>query len=579
MHAAHSAGHMPPPPPPLPPLPLHSFPAQPHGALHSPPPAGYQHLPPPPHGHDQRLHANQQQRTDFPPLLPAIEHGAQQQQRRINSPPSASTAPPQSSASAADEDKQKQSSASAAGSDKAGQAKQQLQSSPPAQLQQPNAAPLQPLPVPVKPLGIEDTLVGSSSSPSAFGSSSSSSSLSAPSSISFSSLPLSSAAGASSSSAPSSSTSSSSSSPALSPAAAAHLLKKNRRKRGPKWTVQQTNDLLDALNAYVQDKGYPSSSDSGKTDEWTVICREAGQELRFTGYQACNRVSNLRKDFNNYMLTTHLRFLSDAPLIAREVALAQFPHATDKLRQEKEADILQSLRQHTRLTEDWCSLLELEPGCLFHDDVEKHLQAAKQRNADLFSYHSRFKQICDNMRAHSQQAGDKRRWKQKRKTEEMAAAAAAGQQQQQQGGAGSAVGDGLLSGGDGEVDGDSEHVGGLSIGDELDGSDVLPPMDGEGDGDDDVKLEHHHHSDSLPQLDQQHDAAGKKLKPDSSLFSLSPAELLSERLEAGSDRKRRRVTNERGDAAAADDAGRHPGPEEEPAGEAGGGLPQQGRLV
>ena len=143
-----------------------------------------------------------------------------------------------------------------------------------------------------------------------------------------------------------------------------HQLKKGRRKRGPKWTVPQTEELLDALNAYVVQYGYPSSSEHGKSDEWLTICRSARQDGCFSGYQACNRVSNLRKDLNAYIATTHLRFLSDAPDIARSIAHYHHPHSTE----EKAREILQSIRDSTRMVEDWCGMLELHEGCAYYEE-------------------------------------------------------------------------------------------------------------------------------------------------------------------------------------------------------------------
>ena len=201
-----------------------------------------------------------------------------------------------------------------------------------------------------------------------------------------------------------------------------HQLKKQRRKRGPKWTVQQTNELLDALRAYVVEKGYPSSSEHGKSDEWSIICRQARQDGRFTGYQACNRVSNLRKDFNVYLETTHLRFLSDAQQHAQLIVQQHLPHAALDVQREKEQEVAEYIRKHTKLSADWCSVLHIDEGTdpepyPYLADINKQLAAAKHKNADLYSYHSRFKAICDAMRANVTAAGEKKRARMKRKTD------------------------------------------------------------------------------------------------------------------------------------------------------------------
>ena len=249
-----------------------------------------------------------------------------------------------------------------------------------------------------------------------------------------------------------------------------HALKKGRRKRGPKWTVEQTFELLDALNAYVLERGYPSSSEHGKSDEWATICRDARQDGRFTGYQACNRVSNLRKDLNAYLVTTHLRFLSDAPDLARALVATHYPQTTDSKRQERQQEVLTSIRESTRMVEDWCSTLELDGDCAFFEDVQKHLQTAKTRNADLWGYHPRFKKISESMRTVPSNGGDRKRGRNKRKADAM--------------GGGGVGGVGREAGVGGMMD--AQQGEGLSLGDELDGPE-LPPMEqeGEGDGDDD----------------------------------------------------------------------------------------------
>ena len=199
-----------------------------------------------------------------------------------------------------------------------------------------------------------------------------------------------------------------------------HQLKKQRRKRGPKWTVQQTNELLDALRTYVAEKGYPSSSEYGKSDEWSIICHAAGQGGRFTGYQACNRVSNLRKDLNAYLETTHLRFLSDAQQNAQAIVQQHFPLSPLEVQREKEQEIAEFIRKHTKMTSDWCSLLDVEEGVdmppfPYFEDINKQLVAVKNKNADLYSYHSRFKIICEAMRANIAAAGERKRARAKRK--------------------------------------------------------------------------------------------------------------------------------------------------------------------
>ena len=283
-----------------------------------------------------------------------------------------------------------------------------------------------------------------------------------------------------------------------------HQLKKQRRKRGPKWTVQQTNELLDALHAYVMEKGYPSSSEHGKSDEWSVICRQAQQEGRFTGYQACNRISNLRKDLNAYLETTHLRFLSDAQQNAQSIVQQHFPHASLDVQREKEQEIANYIRRHTKFTTDWCSLLELDDGpdtlpSPYFDDVNKQLTAAKHKNVDLYSYHSRFKLVCDAMRANQTAAGERKRARAKRKTD------GDGAQMNGSGEAGGGAPDGRESVGAVGVGGTADtlsvvdhHESEQSVGELVDMSDdhavddLLPPLNDHDDDESNIMVKEDH---------------------------------------------------------------------------------------
>ena len=290
-----------------------------------------------------------------------------------------------------------------------------------------------------------------------------------------------------------------------------HQLKKARRKRGPKWSVAETNDLLDALRAYVVEKGYPSSSEHGKSDEWSLICASARQSGRFTGYQACNRVSNLRKDLNAYLENTHLRFKSDAQQNAAEIVAQHFPHAQLDAQKEKEQEIAEYIRAHCKLTTDWCSLVEMEDGpdtlpSPYYEDICKQLHAAKNKNADLYGYHARFRLISDAMRASQSAAGERKRARAKRKAD----------------------GEGSLNGGDvsgvagesagaamdgsaadalagAEQHGAEPSVHGLELGDEHAVMELLPPLTEHDDDGASVLIKHDHDQHmSLPQQLHQH---------------------------------------------------------------------------